>query len=415
MAQENKLLICMKGCVDNTKICCEKTKFCCKKTRICCKNVSKKTNIFCGKLCTGRTHCAINIICFLPVLIYLSIKIYLLPCIGVILGRIFTFICCFWCRIWCPEDYIFTDNQFPANINSLKLKDVELEKSILWIRASELSNDDQKQMYLFKNGIVPSDIVQGKLGNCWLMAAIASLAEFPGAIENVFYSYKTNERHKYYVKLYDARRGIKAWRKFYIDDYIPCHRTTKEPVFANPNDNEMYVLLLEKAFAKFCGNYGRLDGGHTLWAFQAMTGCYCMRLEYDQQNGNNDQEEEEQYDDQEEEEEAEEEDDEEEDEEEDDDEEVDDEYETKDDDEEIFGPCWRKWQIEYDYPSKKDGEDDDPRHDYGWIDSGEAFDNKKLWHLLKKYDGYDALISAGINGKNGEDKRDDGIVEGYVL
>ena len=100
--------------------------------------------------------------------------------------------------------------------------------------------------------------------------------------------------------MYDARRGKQSFKKFYIDDYIPCHQDRKTPVFAQPNENELYVLLLEKAFAKFVGNYGRLDGDYTL-CFQAMTGCHCMRLEYDsnENNNTNNQEKEERYDEQE--------------------------------------------------------------------------------------------------------------------
>jgi len=34
----------------------------------------------------------------------------------------------------------------------------------------------------------------------------------------------------------------------------------------------MYAMLLEKAFAKFCGAYDKLEGGQTIWAIRAMTG-----------------------------------------------------------------------------------------------------------------------------------------------
>jgi len=44
------------------------------------------------------------------------------------------------------------------------------------------------------------------------------------------------------------------WVWVEIDDYIPCHKGTKDPKFAQPNGNELWVMLLEKAFAKFCGS-----------------------------------------------------------------------------------------------------------------------------------------------------------------
>ena len=47
---------------------------------------------------------------------------------------------------------------------------------------------------------------------------------------------------------------------------------------AQPNGNEMYVLLLEKAFAKFAGNYEKLNGGHSSLAWMVMTGCEDLRI-----------------------------------------------------------------------------------------------------------------------------------------
>ena len=59
---------------------------------------------------------------------------------------------------------------------------IDLKNKVEWIRANQLCATGK--MYLFQDGIEPSDVVQGALGDCWLMAALAALAEFPGAIEN---------------------------------------------------------------------------------------------------------------------------------------------------------------------------------------------------------------------------------------
>merc|ERR1719160_1837276 len=45
------------------------------------------------------------------------------------------------------------------------------------------------------------------------------------------------------------------------------------PCFTKPSGNEVWVPLLEKAVAKFCGNFGNLNGGQALFAWQIFTGC----------------------------------------------------------------------------------------------------------------------------------------------
>ena len=40
-----------------------------------------------------------------------------------------------------------------------------------------------------------------------------------------------------------------------------------KPCFTSPHGDEIWVLLLEKAFAKFCGTFGELNGGQALFAF----------------------------------------------------------------------------------------------------------------------------------------------------
>ena len=57
------------------------------------------------------------------------------------------------------------------------------------------------------------------------------------------------------MRLYDCALRKKV--DVVIDDSIPCHRGSREPLYAQHKGNEMYILLLEKAFAKFCGSYAQ--------------------------------------------------------------------------------------------------------------------------------------------------------------
>ena len=73
------------------------------------------------------------------------------------------------------------------------------------------------------------------------------------------------------MRLYDCALRKKV--DVVIDDNIPCHRGSREPLYAQHKGNEMYILLLEKAFAKFAGGYANLVGGYSVVAWMALTGC----------------------------------------------------------------------------------------------------------------------------------------------
>mmetsp|Transcript_53234 Transcript_53234/g.134039 ORF Transcript_53234/g.134039 Transcript_53234/m.134039 type:complete len:680 (-) Transcript_53234:1258-3297(-) len=164
----------------------------------------------------------------------------------------------------------FEDNEFPptfASLGSVEVKDVQ------WIRGSKLSVTAQAAK-LFDT-IEPSDLLQGSLGDCWLLAAFASVAEFPGCVEDLFVTKEYNPAGQYTVRLFDVSSG--EWVDMTFDDHIPCEvkkwwQKGGKPLFAQPAGNELWCLLLEKAFAKFCGGYGKLSGGFTPYAWQCMTG-----------------------------------------------------------------------------------------------------------------------------------------------
>merc|ERR1711907_335010 len=71
--------------------------------------------------------------------------------------------------------------------------------------------------------------------------------------------------------------GLAVWQVITIDDKLPCYEDSK-PVFAKAEDDELWVALIEKAMAKFCGSYASLKGGHTLWALHVLTGDHVFML-----------------------------------------------------------------------------------------------------------------------------------------
>lgn len=46
-----------------------------------------------------------------------------------------------------------------------------------------------------------------------------------------------------------------------MDDYLPCNKDDGEPAFSRGNGEELWVLLLEKCYAKKYGAYDKIEAG----------------------------------------------------------------------------------------------------------------------------------------------------------
>ena len=206
---------------------------------------------------------------------------YLLPCFGAYFGRIggglADVLCCIcmWFGCWVYKDRAFEGDKALGSV----------DKKVDWVRALHLdvgAQEADKKMRLFR-GIEPADVCQGALGDCWLVGAMAGLAEYPAAVRNCFVNVEASSRGKYQVRLWCGRAD--RWITVTVDDRVPCLPGTKSCIFMQPNGGEMWTILLEKAFAKFCGSYGNLKGGFAGFAWHCMTGDYVFQFHLDKSKG----------------------------------------------------------------------------------------------------------------------------------
>ncbi|CAI2386063.1 unnamed protein product [Moneuplotes crassus] len=166
------------------------------------------------------------------------------------------------------------DGDFPPQPSSLysitntKLSKLELEvwKSYVWKRPHEIFDGP---FHLFSEGIDPCDIKQGILGNCYFLSALSALAEFPAEIKKIFQDKEVSKNGIYKInfKLGGENRTV------LIDDYIPFDPKKNKPAFSQSKGNELWVMLLEKAWAKVNGNYEKSIKGFVSEAFRALTGA----------------------------------------------------------------------------------------------------------------------------------------------
>lgn len=81
------------------------------------------------------------------------------------------------------------------------------------------------------------------------------MAETPDAIESLFYTRTKNKAGIYLLYFYINGRKTGV----IIDDYIPCRED--RPFATQTKTNELWAILLEKAWAKLHGTYARIEGG----------------------------------------------------------------------------------------------------------------------------------------------------------
>eukprot|EP00746_Dinoflagellata_sp_MGD_P099460 gnl/MRDRNA2_/MRDRNA2_40449_c0_seq1.p1 gnl/MRDRNA2_/MRDRNA2_40449_c0~~gnl/MRDRNA2_/MRDRNA2_40449_c0_seq1.p1 ORF type:complete len:641 (-),score=117.98 gnl/MRDRNA2_/MRDRNA2_40449_c0_seq1:208-2130(-) len=139
-----------------------------------------------------------------------------------------------------------------------------------WIRPGRGGGlgDDKKNICLFST-IGPEDIHQGGIGDCWLVCAFASLAEFPEAVKTLFSPQSIPADGKYTITLYSYAE--KQNKQIEIDDRIPA-QSGNTKFLGITDEGEIWPCLLEKAFAKYSGSYAELVGGNARFAFGALAG-----------------------------------------------------------------------------------------------------------------------------------------------
>jgi len=174
-----------------------------------------------------------------------------------------------------PDDGKFVDPEFPPDRDSVLASPNPQGDHIddflhgtnggqfRWMRASDVCGNEK----LFDK-VHPNDIMQGVLGDCWLLAGLAGIAEFEGKIFHLFEEKVVSPDGMYHVHIMNA--VTREWETVTIDDYIPVDMQG-QPTCAKPAGAEMWVLLLEKACAKWFGSYIQLMGAFAMVPFMLLT------------------------------------------------------------------------------------------------------------------------------------------------
>ena len=155
--------------------------------------------------------------------------------------------------------------------------DVKKWENIVWCKAEEIEDKANYQVILNEPNY--ENVVQGNyLQNCYFVAAVCSLCSRKNYIKKLFHIKTRSDENIYGVYLFLNGK----WRLVLIDDYLPCMNinSIKNLCFGFSNcGNELWVSLLEKAWAKVNGSYINIGmGGFCNEAFDVLTDVYTEHI-----------------------------------------------------------------------------------------------------------------------------------------
>lgn len=168
----------------------------------------------------------------------------------------------------------FTDSSFPPTDASLYGSGNSGGEflsglgGIEWKRSGEIGQHDREAV-VFSDDLDPDDVAQGKLGDCYFLAALASCAS--AADDHLLKDLIIEEGHD--VGLYGVKFFVSGhWVTVVVDDLFPCTADENgewQPIFAHSKVHgavdsllqlQLWVMIFEKAWAKLHGSFQAIEG-----------------------------------------------------------------------------------------------------------------------------------------------------------
>lgn len=165
------------------------------------------------------------------------------------------------------NDNIYIDKLYPSQIFTPEVEELlQIENSnIVWKSAREIFG---KKVKIFGETISYKDIKMGPANNSYFVSAISSMSEFSNIVTQLFRTFSFPENGD---PIEVCIRIEGKWTVICLDDKFMVNKENNIPIFSTSPTNNIWGLLLEKAWAKVCGGYENIIYGNSKEIFEAFT------------------------------------------------------------------------------------------------------------------------------------------------
>ena len=148
---------------------------------------------------------------------------------------------------------------------------------IKWCRARDVKGAEASRLKLIEGTAEAGEVEQGELGDCYLLGAMSSVANLKdeSGASHIRKLLKSSDADLQLGFATFLLYKFGAWVEVTVDTWLPCKSDADRALIFAQNakePNELWVSLLEKAYAKLHGSYEALDGGSVTAALVDLSG-----------------------------------------------------------------------------------------------------------------------------------------------
>ena len=149
---------------------------------------------------------------------------------------------------------------------------------IIWKSCKEIKMLKNKNLVILPKTIDYSNFQQGCFGDCYFISCVHALSKNPQLLNFILrLNSKEQEnrisKDKPYFMVNFFIDG--EWKVIKVKNSFPVFEKSGDLVGVKPKYNEIFLMILEKAWALINGGYDKMEGGFTNNIFELFLGCKC--------------------------------------------------------------------------------------------------------------------------------------------